>query len=314
MNCDTFVFRKFDVPVKCNITRAFGQDLEIVAMTTAPNSLRDVAGFAAHLSSIMSATGQEMVWARTCAFFRELGFSHAIYGYSPDSWGARLGAPEDYLVLSTFDAHVSAEMIDNGHYLQSMTFHWALQNVGVVSWAKPAEECGVGPEFVVNPTSLEFFARHGFVSGCSVGFPNERTRGNAMMALVAPPHVTQDEVDLWLSSNADTIFVAATIAHNRLSTLPYPTPRGSLTTRQREVLEWVAEGKTSADIAMIMGLSAPTVDKHLRLARETLGVETTAHALIKAAFLNKVFVSKLPEPGLRVLKQATPQGFDSRPD
>ena len=110
--------------------------------------------------------------------------------------------------------------------------------------------------------------------------------------------MSQETVDSWLDTYRDVIFVAATIAHRSLTTLPYPAARGSLTSRQREVLEWVAEGKTAADIATIMGISAPTVDKHLRLARETLGVDTTAHALIKAAFLNQVFTAQKPEPGI----------------
>ena len=259
-----------------------------------PELALENATFAAHLAALISATDQETVWAMTSAFFRDLGFAHAIYGYSPDSWGAKLGSPEDYLVLSTFSAEISAEMVEQGHHLQSLTFHWALKNVGVASWAKSAEECGLDADFVVDPVSLEFFTRSGLLSGCSVGFPNERTRGNATLALVAPSHVPQYEVDRWLALYQDVILVTATIAHSRLSTLPYPSPRGGLTRRQREVLEWVAEGKTAADIATIMGLSAPTVDKHLRLARETLGVDTTAHALIKAAFLNQVFVSQLP--------------------
>jgi LuxR family transcriptional regulator len=260
----------------------------------------DLASYASHLSATLHATDQETVWALTSTFFRDLGFAHAMYGYSPDSWGPKLGAPEDYLVLSTFSAEVSAEMVTEGHFLQSLTFHWALQNVGVASWSKSMADCGVGPDFVVNPVSLEFFARHGFVSGCSIGFPNERTRGNAVMALIAPPTAEQSEVDDWLESHHEIIFVAATVAHSRLSTLPYCAPRRSLTARQREVLEWVAEGKTSADIATIMGISPPTVDKHLRLARETLGVDTTAHALIKAAFLNQVFVTERPEAGVGV--------------
>jgi len=32
------------------------------------------------------------------------------------------------------------------------------------------------------------------------------------------------------------------------------------------------------------------VEKHLRLARENLNVETTAQAVLKAAFLNQMFV------------------------
>lgn len=61
----------------------------------------------------------------------------------------------------------------------------------------------------------------------------------------------------------------------------------------------MAEGKTSADIAVIMGITTPTVEKHLRLARETLGVETTPHALIKATFLNQMFVTSPVETGPR---------------
>jgi len=56
------------------------------------------------------------------------------------------------------------------------------------------------------------------------------------------------------------------------------------------VLQWVGDGKTTQDIALLMGLTAPTVEKHLRLAREALSVETTAQAVLKAAFANQMFV------------------------
>ena len=73
-------------------------------------------------------------------------------------------------------------------------------------------------------------------------------------------------------------------------TLPYTAPNRALTSRQREVLEWVGDGKTAQDIGLIMGLTAATVEKHLRLAREALAVDTTAQAVLKAAFANQMFV------------------------
>lgn len=246
---------------------------------------------AGHLASVLTASDQETVWSLTTHFLRDIGFAHAFYGYSPDSRGARLGSPEDYQILSTLPAEVMTEMVEGGHYSQSTTFHWALHNTGLALWSMTAEECGVGPEFVVDPASQEFFLRNHLLTGCTIGFPNERTRGNAMMALVGPPGSAQSSIDALVDALHDVIFVVATVAHRSLMTLPFNAPRGRLTARQREVLEWVAEGKTSADIATIMGLSPPTVEKHLRLARETLGVDTTAHALIKAAFLNQVFVA-----------------------
>jgi LuxR family transcriptional regulator len=282
----------------------FGQSPKPTETEDVSDAANDLSLFANKLAAIISAKDQETVWALTCAFFREIGFAHALYGYSPDSWGSKLGSPEDYLVMSTFDPAVSREMVDQNHYMQSLTFHWALQNVGVASWGMTVEESGLGADFDVSPASYGFFQQNGLMTGCSIGFPKEKTRGNAVFALIAPKEVRQHTVDSWLEQRKNVIFVVATVAHNRLSTLPYPTPRGGLTPRQREVLEWVAEGKTTADIATIIGLSSPTVDKHLRLARETLGVDTTAHALIKAAFLNQVFAARLPDSGVSVLKKA----------
>jgi len=39
-----------------------------------------------------------------------------------------------------------------------------------------------------------------------------------------------------------------------------------------------------------MGLTPATVEKHLRLARDNLNVETTAQAVLKAALQNQMFV------------------------
>jgi LuxR family transcriptional regulator len=80
------------------------------------------------------------------------------------------------------------------------------------------------------------------------------------------------------------------IAHLKILTLPYTPPNRSLTKRQREALQWVGDGKTTQDIALLMGLTAATVEKHLRLARESLSVETTAQAVLKAALHNQMYV------------------------
>ena len=62
-----------------------------------------------------------------------------------------------------------------------------------------------------------------------------------------------------------------------------------LTARQREVLEWIAHGKTSQDIAQILDVSAALIEKHLRLAREVLAVDNTAQALVKNSLFNMIF-------------------------
>jgi DNA-binding NarL/FixJ family response regulator len=63
-----------------------------------------------------------------------------------------------------------------------------------------------------------------------------------------------------------------------------------LNDREIEVLTWVARGKTSVEIADLIGLTKRTVDFHLDNARVKLGAATRTEAAIKAA------IGKLIEP------------------
>lgn len=61
-----------------------------------------------------------------------------------------------------------------------------------------------------------------------------------------------------------------------------PLGRLGLTPRVAEVLLWVAQGKTNADIATILGISESTVKKHLLEIFAVLGVETRSAATLRA--------------------------------
>jgi len=55
-----------------------------------------------------------------------------------------------------------------------------------------------------------------------------------------------------------------------------------LTARERDVLSWVAAGKTDRDIAEILAISPRTVHKHLQRVYCKLGVETRTAAVMRA--------------------------------
>jgi len=57
-----------------------------------------------------------------------------------------------------------------------------------------------------------------------------------------------------------------------------------LNDRETETLTWVARGKTSAEIAKMLGLAKRTIDFHLDNARDKLGARTRTEAVVKAAF------------------------------
>jgi DNA-binding response OmpR family regulator len=58
--------------------------------------------------------------------------------------------------------------------------------------------------------------------------------------------------------------------------------RIKLNEREIEALTWAARGKTSAEIAQILGLAKRTVDFHIDNARAKLGAATRTEAVMKA--------------------------------
>jgi DNA-binding CsgD family transcriptional regulator len=78
----------------------------------------------------------------------------------------------------------------------------------------------------------------------------------------------------------------------RLRTTDEAAP-ANLTLRQRECLLWVREGKSSSVIADILGISAGTVDEHIRGACNNLGVRTRVQAVIQATRLGLLNVASV---------------------
>jgi DNA-binding CsgD family transcriptional regulator len=69
---------------------------------------------------------------------------------------------------------------------------------------------------------------------------------------------------------------------SRLAARRASIPDMDLTEREIESLVWSARGKTSGEIATILGLSKRTVDFHIDNARNKLGVATRIEAVVKA--------------------------------
>ncbi|WP_248309373.1 helix-turn-helix domain-containing protein [Bosea sp. Tri-44] len=55
--------------------------------------------------------------------------------------------------------------------------------------------------------------------------------------------------------------------------------RRRISASEYDCLLWAAGGKTDWEISIILGISKPTVTKHILSAREKLGAVTKAHAI-----------------------------------
>jgi DNA-binding CsgD family transcriptional regulator len=72
------------------------------------------------------------------------------------------------------------------------------------------------------------------------------------------------------------------LAEHTLADSPAPLRALGLSERESEVLHWILQGKNTPEIAVILGLSPRTVDKHFQHIYEKLGVETRTAAMLRA--------------------------------
>lgn len=258
----------------------------------AKSDLDTDAGDATYLAAMIDAPDVPAAWALHVARMADFGFDRMIYGYSRFQHGPDIRELSDAVVLTNHAPDYIEPWLTEGYVRHSPMARWAISNSGACSWRWIAEQAAAGTLTEAERRTLAFNRRMGVVAGYTISFglPGSRMRG--VIGLTARPGLDQDRVDaLWARAGAQ-IEALNKLMHLRVTTLPHSPPERRLTRRQREVLEWVSDGKTSRDIAVIMGVTVPTVEKHLRLARAALDAETTAQAVLKAAYLHQIFTNQ----------------------
>lgn len=243
-----------------------------------------------HLERLFEAQSIEEIWSLHVKKMASYGFDRLLYGYTRFRTSHSFGHFDDMVVLSNHDQAYLDGFLHGGLYTQAPMVNWSAENEGAASWRMVEDMLRAGTLTPSELRVLEFNRRFDIVAGYSISFQCISPRSKGAIGLVAPSGVTQREVDAIWERHGREITVINNVTHMRLISLPFVSQRRALTQRQREVLEWVGDGKTTADIAMIMGLTPATVEKHLRLAREALNAETTAQAVLKASFQNQIFV------------------------
>lgn len=245
--------------------------------------------FVAQLDKLTNARSVEQLWKEHTALMSAYGFDRVMYGFTRYRTSSGLGDPQDWVLLSTQSPEYMKVFFDEGLYYHAPMLRWALANDGACSWRWMMDMNRVDNLTPSERRVMEFNKSMGVTAGYTISFRSISERTKGAIALTAPAGVSQDTVEQTWAKHGDEIIVMNNVMHLKLLTLPYSGER-HLTKRQREVLQWVGDGKTTQDIAVLLELTPATVEKHLRLAREALDVETTAQAVLKAAFYNQMFV------------------------
>lgn len=241
------------------------------------------------LTRIAEARSVHEVWSLAVPHFAGLGFSRVNYGFTLYRGPRSVGDPDDALFLTSCDNAYAQFYFRNGFFSKTPAFRWSLNNVGACTWSWVREAFLAGKLSAEEADTVRQNLAMGIVAGITVSFPENSTRAKGGLGLIADPGLDPPAVDRIFAERQQEILSLAHMMHLRLTSLPFPTARRALTQRQREALEWVADGKTTLDVALLMQISPAMVEKHLRLAREALSVDTTAQAVAKAAMMNLIF-------------------------
>jgi len=242
------------------------------------------------LESVCDADSVEDLWALYTAKMAEFGFDRLLYGFTRFKTATSLGDTLDSLILTNYDEDYVKEYVDTGLYYHAPMLRWTLENTGACSWSWMDQLVDLDAFTESERKVIALNQAKGITAGYTISFKSSTARTKGGIAMAGKPGLKQADVDAIWQKHGQEISVISNVVHLKIISLPYASSRRALTNRQREVLEWVGDGKTMQDIATIMGLTSATVEKHLRLAREALDVDTTAQAVLKASFQNQIFL------------------------
>ncbi len=243
-----------------------------------------------YVETVMNQNSLEALWEMHCAKMATYGFDKIIYGYTNYRSGMSLGDVEDFFILSNHERAYLDKYIGEGLYFDGPMMKWSLNNSGAKSWSVIHNAHAAGDLTDKQKAVFEVNQQYGLHAGYTISFPTVSSRHKGAISLGARADLSQKDVDTLWDKVGREISLINNVVHLKLQSLPYTNPERELTKRQREVLEWVGDGKTIQDIAILIERTPATVEKHLRLARGAMNVETTAQALLKASFMRQIYL------------------------
>ena len=207
----------------------------------------------ASLLGLTSARTDHELWDKHSVLMASYGFDRLLYGYTRYRTSTGLGDPQDWVMLATHDPGYMETFISERYLYDAPMVRWALENSGACSWRWMEEMQRADMLTEGEKRTIAFNLSHGVTAGYTISFRSLSERIRGAIALTAKAGVSQDAVEKVWAEHGDDILLANNVMHMKLLTLPYSGAR-PLTKRQREVLQWVGDGKTTQDIAVLLEL------------------------------------------------------------
>lgn len=161
------------------------------------------------------------------------------------------------------------------------TIHHAVTSTEPLLWSATA--------FVAEPKMWDDVTSHGLNHGW--GQPTRDENGTKGMLTLARGAEKICEAELAAKSDRMYYIAQMTMAGLTSIVLPKISPeiRCNLSPREKEVLRWAADGKTTYEIGRILILSNSAVNFHIKNSMTKLNANNKTHAVVKAALLGLLY-------------------------
>ena len=227
------------------------------------------------IDAIQSAQDIEELLLVVEKLAKSLGFEYFSFGHRSHT---PISSPKLDLVSNYPDAWKQSYQ-DNEYFKEDPTIAHALKSTAPLIWSedtfKNASELKEDAE--------EYGIKHGW-SQATKSFS-----GTSMLTLVRSTEGVSDyelakksPYLMWFTQILNTAFEELISNQNIL------TPDIALTTRETEILRWTAEGKTSNEISIILGIAERTVNFHLKNVMTKLDSNNKISATVKAIALSLI--------------------------
>ena len=199
-------------------------------------------------------------------------------GYDYVGWKAMLPMPmseQKVLALNTAEDG-TIERIGDGSYDYTPVPQHCSKSIEPISWLGTREDW----LFNAVPEVMEDVYSCGRFGGWAQSFIESKRTYNMFWVDTSFPVLQRDINNTSFEMQWIATSVLAKMNKIRL------VSNTVLSNREKEVLKWFGDGKTSEQIGMILNLSHSTINFHFRNAMKKLGTHNKTSTIVKAIYLN----------------------------
>jgi LuxR family quorum-sensing system transcriptional regulator SolR len=225
---------------------------------------------------LRAATTEQQIFHQITVCAKDLGFDYCCYGI-------RVPVPVSKPAVAIFDTYPDGWM---KHYKEcgflaiDPTVRQGMRTADLIVWSEAA--------FASAPRLWSDALDHGL----TVGAAQSCWGAHGVFGLLTLSRRAKPLTLLELERLTKQSSWLANLSHARMSQFLVPKlapeTRVVLTAREREVLRWTGDGKTSCEIGQILGISERTVNFHVNNILSKLPATNKVQAVVKAVVMGMI--------------------------